>query len=100
MAAMDARRLKLYELLKPKLDEEPARALVLALPGDPDNLVTKDDLRVLQERVSTRFDALESRMDARFAQMESTLTRRMVTIMGAWTILVGSTIGWVAALFR
>jgi len=100
MGAMDARRLKLYELLKPKLDEEPARALVLALPGNPDNLATKDDFLAHDERMHARFDALESRMDARFAQMESTLTRRMVTIMGAWTILVGSTIGWVAALFR
>lgn len=104
MAAMDARRLELYELLKPKLDEEPARALVLALPGDPDNLVTKDylDQRLgsLELRVDSRFEALEARMDARFARMESTLTRRMVTIMGAWTILVGSTLGWVTALLR
>jgi hypothetical protein len=44
--------------------------------------------------------AFEARMDARFARMEATLTRRMVTILGAWTILVGSTIGWVAALLR
>ncbi len=89
MGAMDARRLQLYELLKPKLDEEPARALVLELPADPEKLATKDDL-----------NSLEGRLDTRLAQMEATLTRRMVTIMGAWTILVGSTIGWVTAVLR
>ena len=93
MGAMDARRLELYELLKPKLDEEPARALVLALPAEPERLATKDDLLALE-------GSLASRMDTRFAQLENTLTRRMVTIMGAWTILVGSTVGWVTALLR
>lgn len=124
MGAMDARRLELYELLKPKLDEEPARELVLALPADPENLATKDDLRSLEERFNARLDgrlesldarldgrleplearldgrleSLEARLDARFAKMENLLTRRMVTILGAWTIMVGSTVGWVTAL--
>lgn len=135
MGAMDARRLELYELLKPKLDEEPARQLVLALPADPENLATKDDLRSLEERFNARLDgrleplearldgrleslearldgrlesldarldgrleSLEARLDARFAKMENLLTRRMVTILGAWTIMVGSTVGWVTAL--
>lgn len=93
MGAMDARRLELYELLKPKLDEEPARALVLALPADPEHLATKDDLAGAEERLTTR-------MDVGFAKMESTLTRRMLTILGGWTILVGSTVGWVTALLR
>jgi hypothetical protein len=89
MSAMDAHRLRLYELLKPKLDEEPARQLVLALPAAPEVLATKNDLAVLGARI-----------DARFDRLENVLTRRMVTIMGAWTILVGSTIGWVVALLR
>lgn len=89
MGAMDARRLELYELLKPKLDEAPARALVLALGPEPENLATKDDLRTL-----------ESRMEAGFARLETVLTRRMITILGGWTILVGSTVGWVSALLR
>jgi hypothetical protein len=104
---MDARRLELYELLKPKLDEEAASKLVLALPPDPETIVTKEDLRLLAERFEARFAAFEerfaaseARMDARFARMEATLTRRMVTIMGAWTILVGSAFGWAAALLR
>ncbi len=129
MCAMDARRLELYELLKPKLEEEPARALVLALPADPDRLATKDDIagigddmagivlslgqrmdRIqegmdrMEERLIERMDhiqeSLVERMDARLAQQDATLTRRMVTIMGAWTILTGSTIGWVAVLLR
>lgn len=113
MGAMDARRLELYELLKPKLDEEPARELVLALPADPENLATKDDLRSLEERFNARLDgrlesldarldgrleSIDARLDARFAKMENLLTRRMVTILGAWTIMVGSTVGWVTAL--
>jgi hypothetical protein len=89
MSAMDAHRLRLYELLKPKLDEEPARQLVLALSPEPDRIATKDDLALLAARI-----------DARFDRMENVLTRRMVTIMGAWTILVGSTIGWVVALLH
>ena len=111
MTSMDARRLELYELLKPKLDEAPARALVLALPPDPDSLAAKADLPTLADRVSGRMDSfearldgrmdsLESRMDARFARMEATLTRRMITIMGAWTLLFGSTVGWAVALLR
>lgn len=97
MASMDAKRLELYELLKPKLDEEPARALVLALPPEPESLMTKEDLFVLYD---ARMEARFAKVDARFDRMESTLTRRMVTIMGAWTVLVGSTIGWVVALLR
>ena len=93
MAAMDARRLELYELLKPKIDEEPAKALVLALPSDPDRLVTKDDL-------NGALISFEERLATRFAQLESTLTRRMISVMGAWTVLVGSTVGWVAAVLR
>jgi hypothetical protein len=104
---MDARRLELYELLKPKLEEEPARALVLALPPSPDALVTKDDLAAAFERfgatMDIRFAQIDARfaqIDARFAQSEATLTRRMITIMGAWTILFGSTVGWALALVR
>lgn len=93
MGAMDARRLELYELLKPKLDEEPARQLILALPPDPERLATKDDLVALEERMNGRWDA-------RIERLENILTRRMITIMGAWTILVGSTVGWIFALAR
>ncbi len=82
MEAMDARRLRLYELLKPKLDEEPARELVLALPAEANQLVTKDHL------------------DARLAQMESRLTWRMITIMGAWTAIGTSLFALMAQLFK
>jgi hypothetical protein len=88
--------LALYELLKPTLDEEPARELVLALPAHPDQLTTKDDLKSLESRLDVKFAQIE----ARFDRMENVLTRRMVTIMGAWTILVGSTVGWIFALAR
>ena len=111
MGAMDARRLELYELLKPKLEEEAARRPVLALPSEPDRLATKDDLKRLElatkddlKRLelatNSRFDAFEARMDARFSGLENTLTRRMITIMGTWTILVGSTVGWLATMLR
>ena len=114
MGAMDARRLELFELLKPKLDEEAAKALVLALSPDPDRLVTIDVLDDRFEKFGGQMDAKFSHMDVRFAQldvrfaqmdarlaqMESTLTRRMVTIMGAWTILVASAFSWAALLLR
>lgn len=99
MGAMDARKLELYELLKPKLDEEAARRLVLALPPDPETLARRDDLRQLREEIRAEFRAFGDRMDARFAEQEATFTRRMVTILGAWTVLVGSTVGWVALAF-
>ena len=92
MEAMDARRLRLYELLKPKLGEEPAQELVLALPPKPQRLATKDDLVALEERLLNRFDA-------RFAQLEATLTRRMIAIMGAWTVSVASAFAWASVVF-
>lgn len=85
MEAMDARRLRLYELLKPKLDEEPARELVLALPADPGQLATKADL------LATKID-----LDGSLARLETRLTWRMITIMGAWSVIVSS--AWAAAL--
>lgn len=114
MTSMDARRLELYEMLKPKLDEGPARALVLALPPDPETLATKDDLRSLEERMDMRFEGVLARMDVRFSEMDArfaqtdakiagldaTLTRRMVAILGAWTILFGSALSWAIALLR
>jgi hypothetical protein len=115
MGAMDARRLELYELLKPKLDEESARALVLALPADPDSLATKADLfatkadlesgiQSLEQRLTAKIDSqgaeLQLTMEATTARLENVLTRRMITIMGAWTILIGSAFGWAAALLR
>ena len=99
MEAMDARRLRLYELLKPKLDEEPARELVLALPPQADQLVTKEYLDLRLGAFEARFEAFEARMDARFAQLEATLTRRMIAIMGAWTVSVASAFAWASAVF-
>jgi hypothetical protein len=86
MEAMDADRLELYDLLKPKLDEEPARRLVLALPSQPDHLVTKDYL------------------DLKLAEQESRLvdklTWRMITIMGAWTITASALFAFMSQLFQ
>lgn len=92
MEAMDARRLRLYELLKPKLGEEGAKELVLQLPPRPEALATKHDLDVLKT-------SIVGSMDARFAQLEATLTRRMVAIMGAWTVVLASTAAWASAIF-
>lgn len=100
MEAMDARRLGLYELLKPKLDEEPARELVLALPTQPERLVTQDYLALRLDAFEARFTAFEARIDARFAQLETTLTRRMIAIMGAWTVSVASAFAWASTVFR
>jgi len=69
MKDMDEGRLELYDLLKVKLDEEPARRLVAALGPHPDELVTKTFL------------------DARLAELTDKLTWRMITIMGAWTAI-------------
>ncbi len=73
MKAMDVARLALYDLLKDKLDEEPARLLVAALPPGPDELVTNT--------------YLEQTLDARLAEQTDKLTWRMITIMGAWTAI-------------
>lgn len=92
MEAMDARRLRLYELLKPTLGEEGAKELVLQLPAEPEALATKADLEVLKTQILDR-------MDARFAGLETTLTRRMIAIMGAWTVLLASTAAWASTIF-
>lgn len=86
MDTMDARRLRLYELLKPKLDEEPARELVLALPAEPSKLVTTDHLDL-------RLTALEARVVER-------LTWRMITVLGAWTAIAAALFGWLSRVLR
>lgn len=82
MEAMDAGRLELYDLLRPKLDEEPARRLVAALPAEPDRLLRGHDF--------------ELGLDRALARLETRLTWRMITIMGAWSVIVSS--GWAVAL--
>lgn len=138
MEAMDARRLRLYELLKPRLGEEGAKELVLRLPARPETLATKADLEILKTQILDRMDARSAEVDARFAgvdvhfaevlgemnarfgemngrlgevdagfgemngriaQLEATLTRRMVAIMGAWTVLLASTAAWASTIF-
>ncbi len=86
MEAMDARRLKLYELLKPKLDEEPARELVLALASDPSVLVTKE--------------YFDQRLAAAEARLVDKLTWRMITVMGAWTVVATSLFAFMSQLFK
>lgn len=110
MERMDARRLRLYELLNPKLGDEGARELVFQLPAQPEALVTRADLEASKTEVIARMDARFGQVDARFAEVigeiragfsriEATLTRRMVAIMGAWTILLGSTAAWASVAF-
>jgi hypothetical protein len=91
MEAMDPRHLELYDMIKPRLGEEPARRLVQALPPAPapDRIATHDDIA-----------RLEARMDAGFARMEATLTRRMFAAMGAWTVLLGTAFAWASAVLR
>ena len=89
METMDARRLRLYELLKPKLDEEPARELLLALPPSPDQLLTKGEF---ERGLEGGLAGLRTEL----AKLETRLTWRMITIMGAWSVIVSS--AWAAAL--
>jgi hypothetical protein len=84
MEAMDIERLELYDLLKPKLDEEPARRLVLALPSKPDQLVTKE--------------YLDMKLKAELSAQTDKLTWRMITIMGAWTVAAVSMFAFLADL--
>lgn len=121
MEEMDPRHRELYELLKPTLGEEPARRLIFALPASLDRLATRDDVEALGTRLGSEIDTLKSdvgtlksdvaelreqfavfqaQFGERIAQMEATLTRRMVTIMGAWTVAVGSTFAWASLLIR
>ena len=81
MEAMNARQLRLYELLKPKLDEEPARELVLALAPDPDVVTT-------------------AYLDRTLAEQSDKLTWRMITVMGAWTAIGVSLFALMSQLFR
>ena len=107
MGAMDARRLELYELLKPTLGEQPAQALVLALPARPDDLATKADLQALESRFNGSFQALAAdinvrfaQVDARFDRLENVLTRRMITILGSWTVIAATLFAWAAAILH
>ena len=86
MEAMDAERLELYELLKPKLDEEPARRLVLALGPTPERVVTKD--------------YLEAKLNEQTAKITDVLTWRMITVLGAWTVVATSLFGFMSHLFH
>lgn len=82
MEGMDAEGLELYELLKPKLDEEPAKRLVLALGPSRDQIATKSDLALLE------------------ARMVEKLTWRMITVMGAWTVVGTSLFAFMSRLFQ
>lgn len=121
MDAMDARRLRLYELLKDKLGEEGARELVLNIGPRPEDIVTKADLadtarstneridatneriestsRSLNERVDSSKEELIHRMDAGFARLETVVTRRMIAIMGGWTVTLASAAAWASQVF-
>lgn len=98
MEAMDARRLCLYELLKPTLGEEVAKELVLQLPAEPGALATKADLDALKAQILDRMDARSAEVNGQIGQLEATLTRRMIGIMGAWTVLLASTAAWASAI--
>lgn len=95
MEAMDARRLRLYELLKDKLGDEGATELVLQLPARPDELATKADLDTMKSQILAQF----AEVNGRFAELEATLTRRMVAIMGGWTVLLASAAAWASQVF-
>ena len=113
MEAMDARRLRLYELLKDKIGDEGATELVLQLPPRPDTLATKDDLEATKTQILDHIDARFAEVNAqfgevngrfgevngRFGQLEATLTRRMVAIMGGWTVILASTAAWASQVF-
>lgn len=98
MEAMDARRLRLYELLKPKLGEEVAKELVLQLPAEPEAVAMKADLELLKMPILDRMDTRSAEVNATIARLEATLTRRMVAIMGAWTVLLASTAAWASMI--
>jgi hypothetical protein len=123
MEAMDERRLRLYDLLKPALGERGASELVLALPAEPEQLASKADVNrvgtALEAKIDAsfasfeagqdakfasfeagqdaRFASFEARQDVRFASFEATMTRRMFaavfTAVGLWTAILGLGIG-------
>jgi hypothetical protein len=83
MTAMDARRLELYELLKPALTEEPARALVLALPDSPEELVTKSYLDARLDAFSTELRAEIAKGRGETASLGSTLREEIAGAQAA-----------------
>jgi recombinational DNA repair protein RecR len=86
MDGMDAERLELYEMLKPTLQEEPARRLVLALGPTPETVVTKD--------------YIDAKLSELTAVLTDKLTWRMITIMGAWTAIGASLFAVMARLIH
>ena len=67
MSVSETRRLQLYETLIDRLGDKPAATLMDFLPpGGWENVATKDDLRLLEERFAglhDRIDALDSKID-------------------------------------
>jgi hypothetical protein len=74
MASNDAARHGLYARLEHVLGNDHADTLMAYLPRDrADEVASKSDIARLEERLNTRFDAIDARfdqMDARFDRME------------------------------
>ena len=82
MSVSETRRLELYETLIDRLGDKPAATLMDFLPpGGWENVATKDDLRLLGERLTglrgemeTGFADVHSRIDALDRKIEAGLT--------------------------
>ena len=79
MATNDAARHGLYAQLEHVLGHDHADTLMAYLPRDrAEEVATKSDIALLEERLSVRFDALDARfdqMDARFDRMDQRMDR-------------------------
>lgn len=89
---MNARQLRLYELLKPKLEAEPARELVLALGPDSGDVVTKDYLDARLAVVEERLRMFATKDDLH------KMSWRLITAMGVWTAIAASLFSWLSRL--
>ena len=75
MSVSDTRRMEMYETLIDRLGGEPAATLMEFLPpGGWENVATKDDLRLLDERFAglhDRIDALDRKIETGLAGVHS-----------------------------
>lgn len=106
MASNDAARHGLYAQLEHVLGNDHADTLMAYLPRDrADEVASKSDIARLEERLNTRFDAIdarfdqmEGRTDARFDRMDDRIDRMDDRMDQMQRFYVGTMVGSMTAL--
>ena len=88
MSVSDTRRMEMYETLIDRLGGEPAATLMEFLPpGGWENVATKDDLRLLKEdsrlvdeRLTSKIDGLDSKIDTGLTAVHSKIDTGLTAV--------------------